>query len=175
MLQNKGQIGGSNCWQTTMFTWCHRLLSYGSKNPIEVEMMPELPEKYTTEAQFNKFHNIWQNMEKSKREGWTLIKALFKLHFKEWMLLWLAILVVDILFMSFPLLTAVNIDYLDNHRDNVTRGILLFLLTFFISVTHRIIFSQYFFRFMNLGIRLSNVVTMIVYNKSLKYSPTANK
>ena len=28
---------------------------------------------------------------------------------------------------------------------------------------------------MNLGIRLSNVVTMIVYNKALKYSPLADK
>jgi ABC-type bacteriocin/lantibiotic exporter with double-glycine peptidase domain len=49
------------------------------------------------------------------------------------------------------------------------------LLTLFISVIQRIIFSQYFYHFMNLGIRLSNVVTMIVYNKSLKYAPLADK
>ena len=49
-----------------MFTWCHPLLSFGSKNQIEVEMMPKLPEKYTTAAEFNKFHNIWQNMERDK-------------------------------------------------------------------------------------------------------------
>ena len=175
MLSKRKTIGGSNFFESLMFTWCHPLLSYGSKNKLEVEMMPTLPDKYSTSAQFNKFHNIWQNMQRSKSEGWTLIRALLKLHKKEWLLLFLAIFVTVTLFMSFPLLTALNIDYLQNHRDDLTRGIILFLMTFFISVIHRIVFSHYFFQFMNLGIRLSNVVTMIIYNKSLKYSPVANK
>ena len=75
----------------------------------------------------------------------------------------------------FPVLTALNIDYLNNHRNDVKRGVLLFFLTFGVSVVHRVLFSQYFYRFMNLGIRLSNVVTMIIYNKSLKYSVEASK
>lgn len=77
--------------------------------------------------------------------------------------------------MAFPILTALNIDYLTNNRDDIEVGILLFLLTLVVSIVHRIAFSQYLYRFQNLGIRLSNVVTMIIYNKSLKYSPLADK
>lgn len=85
------------------------------------------------------------------------------------------IFVVVILFMASPVLTALNIDYLTNHRDNLNHGIFLFILTIIVTLSHRILFSQYLYRFMNLGIRLSNIVTMIVYNKSLKYSPLADK
>jgi hypothetical protein len=95
-----------------MFTWVQPLLSYGAKNTVEVEMMPTLPAAYSTAEEYNKFEGIWVNTEKSKREGWTLIKALFKLHAKEWLLLLLAVLVVVTLFMSFPVLTALNVDYL---------------------------------------------------------------
>jgi len=137
--------------------------------------MPKLSEEYTTAAEFNKFDNIWRNIEKSNSEGWTLIRALFRLHLKEWIFLLISIIFTVTLFLSFPVLTALNVDYMENYRDNVTRGILLFLLTFAVSVAHRIIFSQYFYRFMNLGIRLSSVVTMIIYNKALKYSPTSDK
>ena len=104
-----------------------------------------------------------------------MIKALFRLHLKEWIFLLVSIIFTGSLFMFFPVLTALNVDYLENHRDDVTKGILLFLLTFAVSVLHRVVFSQYFYRFMNLGIRLSNVVTMIVYDKALRYSPTADK
>ena len=48
-----------------MFTWVQPLLSYGNKHTIEVEMIPDLPQNYTTESEFNKFHNIWQGMQKS--------------------------------------------------------------------------------------------------------------
>ena len=80
-----------------------------------------------------------------------------------------------ILFLSFPVITALNTDFLDNKKDDIERGIILFLATILISIVHRLTFSQFFFRFTNLGIRLSNVVTMIIYHKSLKYSPMANK
>ena len=95
-----------------MFTWVHPLLSYGAKQKVEAEMMPQLPEAYSTAAEYNRFHNIWEGMERSDKEGWTLIKALFKVHLREWILLLVSILVVVTLFMMFPLLTALNIDYL---------------------------------------------------------------
>jgi hypothetical protein len=95
-----------------MFTWVQPLLSYGAKNSIEVEMMPTLPKTYSTAAEFNKFEGIWSSMARSKWEGWTLIKALFRLHAKEWSLLMLAIILAVTLLMSFPVLTALNVDYI---------------------------------------------------------------
>lgn len=137
--------------------------------------MPALPESYSTATEFNKFQDIWSNIGKSKSEGWTIIRALLKLHSREWAQMFIAVFIVVILFMASPVLTALNIDYLTNHKDNLQQGILLFLLTIVVTLLHRIIFSQYLYRFMNLGIRLSNIVTMIVYNKSLRYSPLADK
>lgn len=79
------------------------------------------------------------------------------------------------LLMASPVLTALNIDYLKNHKDSLSLGIILFLLTFMVALSHRIIYSQYLFRFMNIGIRLSILVSTIIYSKALKYSPLADK
>jgi hypothetical protein len=58
---------------------------------------------------------------------------------------------------------------------NLGLGIGLFSLTFFVMFAHRITSSQSAYGFRIFGIRLSNVVTMLLYHKSLKYSPMADK
>ena len=50
MLSKRKTIGGSNFFESLMFTWCNPLLSYGAKHKLEVEMMPTLPDKYSTSA-----------------------------------------------------------------------------------------------------------------------------
>ena len=114
-------------------------------------------------------------MKKSEGEGWTLIRALFRLYLREWIILIFVIVFFVFLFDMFPILVGLNIDYFENHRDDLERGILMFLLTLVVSIVHRLTFSQFLYRFMELGIRLSNVITMIVYHKALKYSPMADK
>ncbi len=79
------------------------------------------------------------------------------------------------LYMTPPFLTALNIDYLTNHKDELGYGIFLYVIQVLVTLVHRVVFSQYFNVFQNLGVKMANLVTMIVYNKSLKYSPMGDK
>ena len=104
-----------------------------------------------------------------------MIKALVKMHLKEWILLLLTVIVTVIFYAATPTLTAMNISYIANNRDDVRLGIGLFFLTFLANFANRIATSQSNYGFRTFGIRLSNVVTMLIYNKSLKYSPMGDK
>ena len=80
-----------------------------------------------------------------------------------------------IFYAATPTLTAMNISYIANGRDSVKLGVGLFLLTFLANFANRIATSQSNYGFRTFGIRLSNVVTMLIYHKSLKYSPSGDK
>ena len=137
--------------------------------------MPKLPSKYSTENEFHEFNKIWLDTKKCKSEGWTLIKALVRMHLKEWIMLMLIVLGTVLFWLATPLLTALNIRYISTYRDDVPLGIGLFFLTFLVMFLHRITNYQCDYGFRIFGIRLSNVVTMLIYNKSLKYSPLSEK
>jgi hypothetical protein len=71
--------------------------------------------------------------------------------------------------------TALNIDYISNYRDNVGYGVGLFFATFLVAFLTRMTISHMFYRFTILGINLANTVTMMVFTKSLRYSSMADK
>ena len=76
--------------------------------------------------------------KKCKSEGWTLIKALVRMHLKEWIVLLLTVLGTVFFWLATPLLTALNIRYISTYRDNIEMGVGLFFLTFFVTFLHRI-------------------------------------
>lgn len=79
------------------------------------------------------------------------------------------------LFLVRPLLTSINIDFIQNHRGDINYGIQLFFLTLIVSILHRLSFTQGIYQFSMLGLKLSNTLNMLIYAKSLKYSPIADK
>ena len=110
--KKNAKIDGTNIFQRIFFTWIHPLLAYGSKHTVDVTMMPSLPDKYSTERQFNGFIQIWESMEKSENEGWTLIKALVKMHLKEWIVLLLTVIITVVFYAATPTLTALSIKFI---------------------------------------------------------------
>ena len=74
-----------------------------------------------------------------------------------------------------PILTSININYIQNYKDDTWYGVQLFLLTLFSGIIHKIIFNQFLYRFGSFGINLKNNLNMMIYAKSLNYSTLANK
>jgi hypothetical protein len=97
------------------------------------------------------------------------------MHLKEWIILLLTVILTVLFWVAAPMLTALNIRYISEFRDDIGLGAGLFSLTFAVTFAHRIANSQSNYGFRTFGIRLSNVVTMLIYNKSLKYSPMGDK
>ena len=84
-------------------------------------------------------------------------------------------IVTVIFYASTPTLTALSIKFIAENRQDMRWGVALFILTFLANFANRIATSQSQYGFRTFGIRLSNVVTMLIYNKSLKYSPMGDK
>ena len=104
-----------------------------------------------------------------------MIKAIFFTHKAEFLKsLALAIWMV-FLYLVRPLLTSINIDFIQNHQGDVKYGIQLFFLTLIVSILHRVTWTQFVYKFSMLGLKLSNTMNMLIYQKSLKYSPIADK
>lgn len=64
------------------------------------------------------------------------------MHLKEWLLLLLTVFLVVGLWVVIPALTAKNIQYISDDRDNLQKGIILFSLTFLVMFFHKILSSQ---------------------------------
>ena len=110
------RINGSSWFQKLFFTWVYPLLSFGSKYTVKLDMIPQLPEKYSTQTEFKRFTEIWSKIKRCEGEGWTLIKALVRMHLKEWIVLMLFMIVNVMFSCSAPLLTALNIRYISGNR-----------------------------------------------------------
>ena len=74
-----------------------------------------------------------------------------------------------------PLIASFNIDYIQNHHNDIHYGILLYLSTIGIEILNKLCSNQLNYRFSVLGIRICNTLNTMIYYKSLKYSTLVNK
>jgi hypothetical protein len=75
-----------------------------------------------------------------------------------------------------PFLTSLIIGYIQNRSDyDLSYGIILFVTILITSFTRSIIETQMFYRFSQMGINLTNSLTMMIYCKSFKYASNAEK
>lgn len=84
-------------------------------------------------------------------------------------------LLVEVFYCSYPILIYFNIDYLQNHKDNINYGIMLFILTVVSAFFYNLFYTNLKYQFKCLGINVSTYVNLLIYHKSLKYSLSSNK
>ena len=87
----------------------------------------------------------------------------------------ITLVMMQIMVITTPILTALSISYISNDQGEVGNAVLLFLCTFIAMVFSRMFATHFTYRVGNLGISMSNTVTMMIFNKSLKYSELGNK
>jgi hypothetical protein len=142
---------------------------------VELDTIPQLPNHYLTTTEYERFSNFWSSTPKSKTEGFTLIKALFKTFRREWFYLSIILVLMEITVVSTPVLTALSISYITHDQGETGYAVLLFLATFGVMTLSRMFSTHFTYRMGNIGISMSNTVTMMIFNKSLKYSELGNK
>ncbi len=79
------------------------------------------------------------------------------------------------LYLVKPFLTSLNIRFTTFYSDDTDYGILLFILTIVCAILFQIVMEQMIYRFTIFGITLENSLTMMIFQKSLKYSSLALK
>jgi hypothetical protein len=81
----------------------------------------------------------------------------------------------EMLYLSYPILIYYNIDYLQNHRDDINYGIALFIITIGVSFLYNLVYTNLKYLFKILGVNVSTHLNLLIYDKSLKYSLSSNK
>ena len=84
-------------------------------------------------------------------------------------------IVVVFLNLLNPFLTSFNIDYIQNHNDDIGYGIFLFFVTLLVQMTVSVLYAQLIYRFSMLGVDLNNAFVMMIYGKAFRFSCLANK
>jgi hypothetical protein len=104
-----------------------------------------------------------------------LLSLLFKMFGGDiWTLILLSI-VVEVFYMSYPILIYFNIDFIQNHKEDTRYGILLFSLTILSSFFYNLSFTNLKYRFKGLGINLSTHLNLLIFHKALNYSMVGQK
>jgi hypothetical protein len=84
-------------------------------------------------------------------------------------------ILTEVFYLSYPILIYYSIDYLQNHRDNINYGIVLFSITIAISFLYNLVYTNLKYLFKILGVNISTHLNLLIYYKSLKYSLSSNK
>jgi hypothetical protein len=100
---------------------------------------------------------------------------LFKVFGGELLKLVLLCFLTEIFYLSYPILIYYNIDYLQNHRDDINYGVMLFVITIIVSFLYNLTYTNLKYLFKILGVNVSSHLNLLIYNKSLKYSLSSNK
>lgn len=104
-----------------------------------------------------------------------LFKMLLKVFGCELLKLIVLCVLTEVFYLSYPILIYYNIDYLQNQRDNVNYGIMLFVITIIVSFLYNLTYTNLKYLFKILGVNISTHLNLLIYHKSLKYSLSSNK
>jgi hypothetical protein len=82
---------------------------------------------------------------------------------------------VELFYLSFPVLIYYNIDYLQYHKENISYGIGLFSATIIVSFCYNLTYTNLKYLFKCLGTDVSTYLNLLIYDKTLRYSFSSNK
>lgn len=104
-----------------------------------------------------------------------LLSMLVDVFGREFVFLIFLCLLVEVFYLSYPILIYFNIDYLQNHRSDLKYGISLFAITMFSCFMYNFTYTNLKFRAKCLGVNISTHLNLIIFYKSLHYSLVGDK
>lgn len=111
------------------------------------------------------------DIPRSSKKGWTLLKAIAKAYCSSVVFLGLLSLVITIFTMTAPILTHQIITYVKNSPEEreASQGLWLIMGIVAITIGKAIMQSHLYYKFAVFGFNLSNTLSLLIYEKSLKY------
>jgi uncharacterized membrane protein (DUF485 family) len=104
-----------------------------------------------------------------------LFSMLLKVFGGELLRLVILSIVVEAFYLSYPVLIYFNVDYLQNHREDLNYGIILFAITILVSFMYNLTYTNLKYRFKSLGVNISTHLNLLIFHKSLGYSLVGEK
>lgn len=175
-LENYSIYDYSNIFSKISFTWMTPLMQKGYHKFLMQSDLPPLPKFLKTETLSTRLEKNW-NTQLNKPGKPSLGRAIFSSFGRPYMIAGLFKVTQDIIAFTQPqllkrLIIFVNESYKDSSVP-LTKGFMIVIAMFCLSVTQTASLHQYFERVYDTSIKVKSSVTSLVYKKSLVLSVEA--
>lgn len=169
----KSPFDRAHVFSRITFAWMNPLMRRGYLKFLNEKDLPFLPKDLKSNSTSESFYHYWYSQTKP-----SLFWALAKAFGAEFVLGGLFKGLQDILGFVQPQLLKLLIRFVNDYTESVkedepiplTRGLMIAVSMFFVSVTQTAFLHQYFQRAFDTGMKIKTSLTSVVYNKSLVLS-----
>ncbi|TXG68642.1 hypothetical protein EZV62_003577 [Acer yangbiense] len=176
---NQTKLGQANILSQLTFSWINSLLRLGYVKPLLLKDIPTLLSDDEARSTYKTFSSKWEFLHrgdgKMNNPKNLLLKALFRIHWKEMIFVGVCALFRTFAVVVSPLLLYAIVQYTSNKHKNRSEGLLL--VGWLVIVKFIESFSQrhWFFNSRRLGMRMRSALIMAIYRKQLKLSSLARR
>lgn len=173
--KKRSPVDSANIFQRLSFSWMTELMRTGYEKYLTETDLYKLPESFGSKEISTEFNNHWQYQLKHKASpsfawallatfgGKILLGAIFKVAY-------------DILQFTQPQLLRILIKFVSDYDAHpeielpLSKGLMLAMAMFFVSVLQTSILHQYFLNAFDTGMNIKSGLTSLIYQKSLVLS-----
>ncbi|KAG2736015.1 hypothetical protein G9P44_000105 [Scheffersomyces stipitis] len=163
----------ANVFSRITFDWMGALMKRGYEKFLTERDLPPLPVELKASATSNRFGNFWEGQSKP-----SLFLAIAKAFGAEFMLGGVFKGLQDALAFVQPQLLRLLIKFVNDYSESqkagspipLTKGLLIAVSMFVVSVVQTACLHQYFQRAFDTGMKIKSSLTSVIYNKALVLS-----
>lgn len=176
--QNQTKLGQSNVFSRLFFSWINSLLRLGYSKPLVLEDIPTLLPEDEAHLAYIKFSRKWNCLcsdVNSDNKNHLLLKALFKVHWKEMIFVGICAFFRTVAVVVSPLLLYAFVQYSNNEHKKRSKGLILVGCLVIIKLVESFSQRHWFFNSRRSGMRMRSALIMAIYGKLLKLSSLARR
>ncbi|KAK6454241.1 P-loop containing nucleoside triphosphate hydrolase protein [Scheffersomyces xylosifermentans] len=174
-LYKKSPYDTANVFSRITFDWMGGLMKKGYEKFLTEEDLPALPEELRASSTSEEFNEYWKGQQAN---GSSLFWAISKAFGAKFMLGGVFKGLQDSLAFIQPQLLKLLIRFVNEYSESVkrgdpiplTKGLMIAVSMFIVSVVQTACLHQYFQRAFDLGMKIKSSLTSVIYNKALVLS-----
>ncbi|CAI2361540.1 unnamed protein product [Moneuplotes crassus] len=166
----------SNWISKIFFSWPSKLVRFGKTHRLKETNLGGIYPEISAEVQQQKFVQNWEKYKASKRL--SIFKALMATYKRDFILATSINFIVLLMQVAVPFLINAIIEFMTESQytdTNIWNGVLLVSAYVFISCSSDLVSQQGDFIETIMGSKSYSALTTLIYNKTLKVTPSTNK
>ncbi|CAN0881717.1 ABC transporter C family member 8 [Linum grandiflorum] len=173
--KNESKIGEANFFGKIIFSWINPLLTLGFLKPLKLEDIPSLVSEDEANISYQRFKHAWEFLTRDKGSRNLVVSAMFKVFFKENILVTLLALVKTLATAVLPLLLYAFVNYSNLEEHNLYQGLSIVGCLILVKLVESLSQRHWFFLARRCGMKMRSAMMLAVYEKQLKLSSLGRK
>ncbi|ANZ77064.1 BA75_04186T0 [Komagataella pastoris] len=165
----------ANVFSRITFQWMSGLMKKGHESFLGEEDLPPLPKYLQAKMTSEKFSYNWTHQLRTKKDQLSLTWALAKSFGAPFLVGGIFKACQDVLAFTQPQLLRILIKFVNDYNDSdgtvpLTKGFMIVISMFLVSIVQTGCLHQYFQRAFDMGMKIKTALTSSIYSKSLTLS-----